>query len=402
MSRAPQGECGRGQGTAMPIVDIPTLLLLYETLGAMVLGFLLAGAWYARTQRALWFWAGAFAAVTLTQLVRHAVEARWGTRLAFPIGHIGGLLHAVLLVLGTRSFLGRPLRQAAFAAVLAAAAGSSAWIVYGMGGKAMWSLAITHVAGGLVLAHGAWTALRERREAGSLAVAILGGVLATTAVVQLARGISMYTALDAVAPALRQWADDAVSFWLLFSVVLLVAQGFAILLAVNHALQREVRAMAEHDPMTGLLNRRGMDSYLQRIDRRRVAGVRMVVVADVDHFKAVNDGHGHGVGDEVLVQVGERLRSGAGEGSVVARFGGEEFVLVLEAATMAAVMEKADALRKRVGSEPMLTAAGPLGVTISMGAATYPSGASFEAASRDADEALYRAKRGGRNRVVAA
>lgn len=385
----------------MPIVDIPTLLLLYVALAAMVLGFLLAGAWHARTRPALWWWAGAFAAVVGSQVLRAAIEARWGGRMAFPVGHLGGLLHAAMLVLGTRAFLARAVRAGVVGGIAGVATAAAAWAVYGLGLFATWSLAISHVAGGGLLAWGAATALRERRGSRSVALLILGAVLGLSAFAQLARGLSMFAALGGVPGPWRPWADDAVSFWLLVSVVLLVAQGFAILLAVNSALQRDVRAMAEHDPMTGLLNRRGLQNRLLH-DRRRGDGVRAVVLADVDHFKAVNDGHGHSVGDEVLVQVGARLARDAGPADVVARFGGEEFVLVLHAADMPSVLARADALRAGVGGEPVMTAAGPLRVTISMGTAEFPQDEPLDGAAHRADLALYRAKREGRNRVALA
>ncbi|HET7488492.1 MAG TPA: sensor domain-containing diguanylate cyclase [Acidimicrobiales bacterium] len=164
------------------------------------------------------------------------------------------------------------------------------------------------------------------------------------------------------------------------------------------ALQSEIRRMATTDGLTGLANRRTFDESLER---ELAAAVRRgepcgLILVDVDHFKAVNDTHGHQTGDQVLQVVGAALRSAAREMDVPARYGGEEFVVIVPGCAPAQAVEVAERLRAAVASGPL-----PIPITVSAGVASFPAdaddGAGLVAA---ADAALYRAKRQGRNRTM--
>ncbi|MEU4236267.1 diguanylate cyclase [Actinoplanes sp. NPDC026619] len=150
-------------------------------------------------------------------------------------------------------------------------------------------------------------------------------------------------------------------------------------LEVIDALRRDLAEQASRDPLTGLHNRRHLMGFLDQHP-----GAAMAVI-DVDHFKRVNDEHGHPAGDRVLQQVATFLSMGHGPADLVARYGGEEFVLVMPGLTLAEAYERVDGLRRRLAAEP-----GPIPVTFSAGVAT-----TIDAA----DQALYEAKRAGRNRV---
>jgi diguanylate cyclase (GGDEF)-like protein len=167
-----------------------------------------------------------------------------------------------------------------------------------------------------------------------------------------------------------------------------------------------LRQLATHDQLTGLLNRREFDRILlEETERSRRFGHGFaLILLDVDHFKSVNDRHGHPTGDEVLKELARRLAEESRAVDRVVRFGGEEFAVIMVEADEAMAMALAERLRAAVASRPLaVDAAGAaLGRTISGGVAVYPhDGADGAAIVAAADEALYRAKAAGRNRVVA-
>lgn len=180
---------------------------------------------------------------------------------------------------------------------------------------------------------------------------------------------------------------------------LLAASAERVTLALHAAdLLAEVERLATSDALTGLANRRLFDETLERaVARARRTGEPLAVaVLDIDHFKAVNDEHGHQVGDEVLRQLATALRQVVRAGDLVARYGGEEFVVL---ATQASV-DDAVVLAERLRAAARTVSAVP--VTISVGVAGLPAGGDGAAMVADADAALYRAKATGRDRVVRA
>jgi diguanylate cyclase (GGDEF)-like protein len=163
------------------------------------------------------------------------------------------------------------------------------------------------------------------------------------------------------------------------------------------------RRASQTDQLTGLPNRKGFEALSAELVGRRVPGQReqphsAVLYCDIDHFKLINDAHGHPVGDEVLQCIGERLQGAVRVGDPVFRFGGEEFVVVLSDVTLDTAKASAERLRVAVGATPVLvTGYGELPVTISIGlAAGRRSPAELTHA---ADAALYVAKHDGRNCV---
>lgn len=168
-------------------------------------------------------------------------------------------------------------------------------------------------------------------------------------------------------------------------------------------LHEEARRLSLTDGLTGLWNRRQLElRAAQEMERANRFGERFaIVMVDLDDFKAVNDTHGHLAGDAVLVDTAQRLVSSTREVDTVARFGGEEFVLLLPQTDRAGAMRVAEKVRLELEGKPVLTDAGPLSVTLSAGVACHPEdGATIEALLARADEALYAAKGSGKNRVV--
>ncbi|MGY1709778.1 diguanylate cyclase [Geodermatophilus sp. SYSU D00758] len=166
-------------------------------------------------------------------------------------------------------------------------------------------------------------------------------------------------------------------------------------------LRAELAEEAVRDPLTGLHNRRYLDRVLTADGPRH--GQLALLAVDVDHFKRVNDRHGHAAGDTVLVAVARRLAAAVRDGDTVARLGGEEFLLVLPGAGRAEAVRRAEQVRRDVAATTHVLAGERLRVTVSVGVAVRPDdGTSPAALLVEADRALYAAKAGGRDRVVAA
>jgi diguanylate cyclase (GGDEF)-like protein len=171
----------------------------------------------------------------------------------------------------------------------------------------------------------------------------------------------------------------------------LVSEVLALRAASDSVRTRDLTQQAETDPLTGLANRRALELALDGLHPGDV-----VAVVDLDHFKRVNDVGGHQHGDAVLVDFARTLRTAAQPGDVVARYGGEEFVLVLRGGVDGAAPESV--LTRVRALWPRLHPA----ITWSAGVSTHRVGRPADDTLADADAALYRAKRAGRNRVVTA
>ncbi|SDG31114.1 GGDEF domain-containing protein [Klenkia brasiliensis] len=176
---------------------------------------------------------------------------------------------------------------------------------------------------------------------------------------------------------------------------LLVAQSrvtleYATLVTDLRRLSAAMHQQAEHDPLTGLLNRRGLIDLAAGMPRP----VGMLF-CDLDGFKAVNDLHGHAAGDLLLQRIAARLEASRPEGSALARFGGDEFVLLLPSADPLELATVARQVELVVG-RPVLLPGGTARVGISIGTATSTAGEDLEAVLRASDEAMYEVKRGRR------
>lgn len=168
-------------------------------------------------------------------------------------------------------------------------------------------------------------------------------------------------------------------------------------------LDKELSHRAQHDVLTGLPNRQLLDDRLEDClntserEQRKAA----ILTIDVDHFKLINDTYGHLIGDECLQAVAARLKSKIRKVDTIARTGGEEFMAVVSGLNSVTDAEKVAASLLRVFEEPLDLSIGLVGVTASIGVSVYPDdGKDAETLRRLSDEALYRAKRSGRNRAA--
>jgi diguanylate cyclase len=169
----------------------------------------------------------------------------------------------------------------------------------------------------------------------------------------------------------------------------------------------QARREAETDPLTGVANRKALDRALASEIRDCTAqgSPLSVILIDVDHFKAFNDGHGHLVGDEVLKLLGRLLKASVKGADTVARFGGEEFAVVLPRTGLAGALAVAERIRTDLAARALRSAVTKAAygvITVSIGAAQLVNGEAAMTLMARADRALYRAKTNGRNQVMGA
>ena len=379
-------------------MDTPesTLLVVLQVVTLILTLLLLVGARQARGRMGAWLWVLGFAMHPFSQLLRQWAGSEWGHFAGLPFGHVGGSVAYALVYVGARQWSGLLPRNGfvAGACVLAALLSIGACSLE-MG---FVSLAMTTCFTALFEALTAatfWEAFRRDR---GVVRGVAAAVFAVSALASLLRA-------HAVVPAWHEASSllPANALWLLAFIALGVLQAGCLLNLINQSLLDELRNLADFDSLTGLLNRGGL---ARRMLHRRAhedgsaPGLAMLCM-DLDHFKNVNDGFGHGAGDDVLRGVGRLLHDNARPNDLPSRTGGEEFGLVVDTHSEQALLGFAERLRAAVAEAPFPTRAGPIPMTISIGAAFARGGEeTLETVWERADHALLEAKRGGRNLLV--
>jgi diguanylate cyclase (GGDEF)-like protein len=166
--------------------------------------------------------------------------------------------------------------------------------------------------------------------------------------------------------------------------------------------QNVLRTQLEQDALTGASSRTSLLRELQGAIARcdKTGQPLAVIMADLDHVKAVNDTQGHLVGDRVLSEVAARIKSALREFDLVGRYGGEEFVILLENTSLHTAHQISERIRQHIGSEPVHAASQHIEITISQGIAMWVEGDDKQSLLKRADQAMYAAKNAGRNCVV--
>lgn len=226
-------------------------------------------------------------------------------------------------------------------------------------------------------------------------------VLATAILVWWVRIIAMPPLL--VEPVDRNRLDMVVSSFAIAQILVGVGATFGLFWVEVRLVQAAISHMAFTDPLTGLANRRAIVArFEEEAARWSRSGVGFALaVLDMDRFKEVNDTHGHLVGDDLLRHVGRRLAAAKRTEDVLARLGGEEFVVLMCGHQSGGAALAADRLREAVRADSMVHNGEAIEVTLSGGVATLPEdGADWDAVFAVADARLYEAKRAGRNRIV--
>jgi diguanylate cyclase (GGDEF)-like protein len=186
---------------------------------------------------------------------------------------------------------------------------------------------------------------------------------------------------------------------LLVTAIVLVLVSLAI-----RRYQRRIAALATTDSLTELPNRRGFDLLAAQAlqEALRDSSPLCAVLLDLDHFKALNDSHGHLAGDEVLRGFASQLRDRLRQADILCRWGGEEFILLLKNTDRHAAFELAEKLRQHCAQQRYAVAGESLQISVSLGLSQWHPGETLHSLLSRADRALYRAKQGGRNRVCEA
>lgn len=205
--------------------------------------------------------------------------------------------------------------------------------------------------------------------------------------------------LHALSPAV-QGGLQVVNTAILFGVI---GHGLGYYYGYLRASERQLFELATRDLLTGLFNRRHVVACAAQPAARawRQRGPTAVLLADVDHFKRINDQHGHAAGDLILARIGQRLSELARSDDIVGRWGGEEFLLVLPNTTADQALALAERIRSTCAADSVPHGDDALRVTLSFGVVAWARDEPFDAAVARADRALYRSKALGRDRVTA-
>lgn len=365
----------------------------------LAFGWLAGAALMVESRRAAMHWA-LYAALSAISLVLFVVSVKPGIESLRALANLCIVLSLVVLQRGVWAFFSCPRPWRWHAAVLAAA-GVATW--FGLDpANGAWRVAIVSGALSALCLSVGWDMQREARARMELRWGVVLSVplLLGGLVFGLRAGRAMVSPGTIVAEVT---ADSALNVSAAFSylVIALVFQLTLVALVVTRGVV-ELRRASRYDALTGLLNRRAaqetLEDELQR--SRRLGEPFSVLMIDVDHFKSINDMHGHAVGDRALQHLGTLLSAQMRDIDRVGRWGGEEFIVVLPGTPLAQAQEVAERLRERAQALPARWQERAVSTTVSLGVSQW-AGPSDELAAllARADAALYRAKANGRNRV---
>ncbi|HEX8989865.1 MAG TPA: GGDEF domain-containing protein [Rhodocyclaceae bacterium] len=307
------------------------------------------------------------------------------------------LLGQFLLVIGLRRYGGRATAWRPTLDGIAAALIVIVWLTYGSHSYQgrIFIMALAQVA---FFAVGAWLAWRAEPE--GFGRRFLTVVFVLGVAVAVWRIATLSTAVDELDDLFDRNPVQQVYLAMFSLGVLGLSIGFILL--ANERLRVELEFMATRDPMTGVFNRRAFFNRAEIEWARSLRSGRPLaaITSDIDFFKKVNDTHGHHVGDLVIKDYASRASGMLRLPDILARFGGEEFVILLPDTGLAQARQVAERIRREIETR---SAAGLPAYTVSLGIAAAQGGAGqaadIEALLAEADAALYRAKQGGRNRV---
>jgi diguanylate cyclase (GGDEF)-like protein len=373
-------------------LDISTLYLV-ATLVAALLGGLLLYFWRLEKIAALGWWGAAY-------ITGGAAIATWtvGGPYLHPAAlmalDVTGLIACGMVWNAARVFHGKSTSPIGFCS------GAMLWALAGLQLSESSPLRML-LGGGIVAAYAVLTASElwsERRKAyknrwPAIAIPALHGVVLMLPII----------IGDVVRPEGGTLGHAWVAAFTIELVLYAVGTVFIIFLMVSERTVTAHKTAASIDPLTGLFNRRGFSELCGRMIEREAGVGRAVsvLIFDIDHFKAVNDRFGHPAGDEILKLFANVLLHALRVTDIVGRIGGEEFAALLPCSTEEAVVA-AERVRETFASAGVQIDDMPVPTSVSIGVATGENGIDLNAMLAAADTALYRAKRGGRNRIEVA
>lgn len=261
-----------------------------------------------------------------------------------------------------------------------------------------WRIAMTGLSISVFCALIIWELNRTKAER-SLVTHIAGVAMMFVIVSWLGRGVSVIE--DLHRPSGTSLIDQLCIY---ISIVTSMVFTYSLILLTNQRIHQRLRDRASTDPLTGALNRRAFfEASKPLLAALRRDGIALALgVVDIDHFKKINDSHGHSVGDQVLIRFADMALSVLREGDLFARYGGEEFVILFQDSGLEQATQAIERLRKAWSSQDIEVDKARLGVTFSAGIshASGPVSVTLDDLLKAADHALYQAKDTGRNRTV--
>ncbi|MDP4076172.1 sensor domain-containing diguanylate cyclase [Acidovorax sp. A1169] len=320
------------------------------------------------------------------------------------VNHTLTLAAPVAYWLGAMRFFGRSVPVwRPMLAVAATYSAAQVLVQWGLGPVARYAMlsgmsALLFLAMVITVVYGVRTFAKDLYAEMVFFAALIGGICVLNAL-KFMRLVD--AGLDGGLDALQMDGNFQLVFYIYMSSLATVLPPSIIWLVLRR-LTDELRNIAARDPLTQLLNRRGLTEALQLYFNSRKAEPAYLLLVDVDHFKRINDTHGHPIGDTVLRHMAEVLRGAVRRGDLAGRIGGEEFLVICLDSDVHGVRHLAERLRAAIENQAVHTAgaAHPLHCTVTIGVSNPFAGAhAFEDAMREADAALYRGKAAGRNRI---
>ncbi|WP_280354398.1 GGDEF domain-containing protein [Pseudomonas sp. BN414] len=376
----------------MPL-DPPTMLTLSIALAAAA-ALYLAVEWRSIREPSLLFWSAGFATITVGSTL---ALLRGNGLLFIGIWFANGLLVIAhwLFLLGVARFTGTRLSRAWYLIFVAWAA------LLLLPDGPLWSK-IMFLANSLLVALLALRAsalLRPHGKSLSVGAVQLRYVLLVHGLFYLAKS------LTAVVPGtlvdLAAFRGEIIQISLVEGAMAIMLIALSMTGTERHRREKRIARLAARDPLTALYNRRALEARAPRL-LEEVCGTRpgALMLIDIDNFKLVNDLHGHGAGDRLLVALSEMIRSLLPERALAARLGGDEFVVLLSHASRKRILELGTQLRAQFHAMASRTFDTPEAVTLSIGASLFDQPpASLAALIEQGDAALYESKRGGRDSI---
>lgn len=310
-----------------------------------------------------------------------------GIPMVIDVPAVAAILNSYLLFLaaGERA----ELRRGRFLLGIVCLGGSL--LVFFLGPRQMWAVQTVAAAFffACVAALCGWRALQRRN---------VGDGITATAALMMVVGVPVAHYRWLVAGEFAE--AQAVVFGLHSTAYMLVVLGFLASVLIEY--QQNLAQFATQDPLTRLLNRRGLESALQvsLAHAARAQAPTAAIMVDIDSFREINDNFGHDTGDQVIREVAGFLQQATRGSDVVARTGGEEFLLILPETDLDGARILAERMRARVAEAPLVVHHQSIPVTVSIGVAATAGDVDVDQLSQDADRAMYLAKRGGKNRVA--
>ena len=373
-----------------PSIDLRAVILLAGAMGALmsvVIWFMRRS--YPRSITGLGYWSAGPAIIFASTLL-------FGTRGILPefftviIANLLLITGVTVLYLGSSHFYRVPADPRPWAAAIAAITGVTAWFTLV---QSVYNMRLLAVAGFMAVVCAWHAALVVRRGGTSFSARFVQLVLVLEVLVLALRAISAFSGDSA---DLLTASPIQTVYIAAYTVTLLMLTVGFLLMAADR-LREELEHIASHDPLTGILTRRALLDVCEReLARCRRHGRDMsLLMLDLDHFKAINDTHGHLAGDQVILDFVARVEALLRKADNFGRFGGEEFVALLPETSLDEAMVVAERIRADVAGKLVRP-----GCTVSIGVtAATPGDTGIASVLNRADEALYRAKGEGRNCV---